>query len=110
MKALAISSAQKILELEDGIPTYRSQQSIIKVEEEKDENEAQANSSAHNKQKREFARQMRDLLLGLEHGEHQDLKVLIRKQITNQSNEGTGSAQAQLSDIIVMIKEFKELD
>ena len=53
---------------------------------------------------------MRDLLLGLEYGERQDLKLLIRKQIINLSIEGTCTAQAQLSDIIVMIKEFKELD
>ena len=84
MKALAISNVQKNLELEDGVPVYHSQSSIIKTEEdEDDEIKLQAkNGSALNKQKLEFARQIRDLLLGLEHDEHQDLKLLIRRQIT----------------------------
>ena len=49
-------------------------------------------------------------MLGLEHDEHQDLKLLIRRQITQNSIETTGFVQAQLSDILVMIKKFKEVD
>ena len=49
-------------------------------------------------------------MLGLEHGEDQDLKLLIRRQITIKSVETAGVAQAQLSDILFMVKEFKEVN
>ena len=49
-------------------------------------------------------------MFGLEHGEDQDLKLLIRSQSNIKSVETAGVAQAQLSDILFMVKEFKEVN
>ena len=46
MKALAISNAQKNLELEDGVPAYHSKQSSYNTEEEEDEIKLQAKNGS----------------------------------------------------------------
>ena len=49
-------------------------------------------------------------MLGLEHSGDHDLKSLIRRQISHKSIETAGVAQAKLSDILIMIKSFREAD